>query len=185
MVKLWYYKERNFDNAGDYYGKWLLDRLGVPNEFSMQPDIITVGSILNRRFTNNNFLVWGSGYHNPDEQFRGETTNRICAVRGKLSRAKTPYKNIPVGDPGILAGLLQIPTTTKKYKFGIISHYWDIDEFKKLEPEVKVIDMRTNDICSLLDEINECEFIFSSSLHGIIFSHSLGIPAVHLENKPL
>ena len=42
--------------------------------------------------------------------------------------------------------------------------------------------MATNDIEHVIDQICECDFIFSSSLHGIIFSHSLGIPAIHLEN---
>lgn len=45
--------------------------------------------------------------------------------------------------------------------------------------------MATNNIEKLANSINKCNFTFSSSLHGIIFSHSLGIPSVHLENKML
>ena len=45
--------------------------------------------------------------------------------------------------------------------------------------------MGTNDIENIANSINKCNFIFSSSLHGIIFSHSLGIPAIHLENRIL
>lgn len=34
-------------------------------------------------------------------------------------------------------------------------------------------------------EISKCKFIYSSSLHGLIFAHSLGVPAKHLEINPL
>lgn len=45
--------------------------------------------------------------------------------------------------------------------------------------------MGNNKIEEIANSINKCNFILSSSLHGIIFSHSLGIPAVHLERKML
>lgn len=45
-----------------------------------------------------------------------------------------------------------------------------------------IINMNTKNIEEIANSINKCNFIFSSSLHGIIFSHNLGIPAVHLEN---
>ena len=45
--------------------------------------------------------------------------------------------------------------------------------------------MNNNDVEKTLTEINKCDFICSSSLHGIIFAHSYGIPAVHVELKEL
>ena len=45
--------------------------------------------------------------------------------------------------------------------------------------------MASNNIEKLGNSINKYKFIFSISLHGIIFSHSLGIPAIHLEYKEL
>ena len=48
-----------------------------------------------------------------------------------------------------------------------------------------IINMATNDVETIIDKINECEFIFSSSLHGIIFAHAYGIPAIHIECNPL
>lgn len=41
--------------------------------------------------------------------------------------------------------------------------------------------MGINNIEHIANSINKYNFIFSSSLHGIIISHSLGIPAIHLE----
>lgn len=43
--------------------------------------------------------------------------------------------------------------------------------------------MKTDDIESLVDDIISCDIIVSSSLHGIIFSHSYGVPAYHVEFK--
>ena len=43
-----------------------------------------------------------------------------------------------------------------------------------------IIDICTDDFNHLFEEILSCEFIISSSLHGIIFAHSFGIPAFHI-----
>lgn len=91
----------------------------------------------------------------------------------------------------MLLSYIYKPVTTKKYKYGIVTHFDDYEYFKQFEtPECPVINMgMAKDseqlFYELIDKINECEFVFSSSLHGLIFSHSLGIPAVHLENKML
>ena len=50
---------------------------------------------------------------------------------------------------------------------------------------VQAINIKTNDIDYLFQCINECEFILSSSLHGIIFAHSFGIPAIHIKHIEL
>ena len=45
--------------------------------------------------------------------------------------------------------------------------------------------MDTPDLDGLFKVINECEFILSSSLHGIIFSHSFQLPALHVVHNDL
>ena len=68
----------------------------------------------------------------------------------------------------------------KQYKIGIIPHY--VDEYKVRRMyggEFHIISMVTSDIEKLADDILSCDLIVSSSLHGIIFSHSLGVPAYH------
>lgn len=45
--------------------------------------------------------------------------------------------------------------------------------------------MGINNVGFIGNEINKCNFIFSSSLHDIIFSHCLGIPSIHYENLEL
>lgn len=43
--------------------------------------------------------------------------------------------------------------------------------------------MGVNNVEKVANEINKCHFTFLISLHGIIFSHSLGFPAIHIKKK--
>lgn len=194
MIKTWYYntKADNLFNAGDMFGPYLLKQFGIDFEKSEDPDFMSVGSIMVHAKPHT--LVWGSGSHNQGDYFRYNDKRQILAVRGKLTQQSMlfdfnkkwdfGYKCV-IGDPGLLLSKVYTPKTTKKYKFGIISHYTDYSDFKKFEtPNMPVINMLGR-VEEIADKINECEFVFSSSLHGIIFAHSLGIPAVHIENKPL
>lgn len=93
---------------------------------------------------------------------------------------------IALGDPGLLLSRFFKPKTIKSYNICIISHYIDFEFFKKTyENKLYIINMGINNIEEIANSINKCNFTFSSSLHGIIFSHSLGIPSVHLENNLL
>lgn len=45
--------------------------------------------------------------------------------------------------------------------------------------------MQTNDVEHILDEICCSDLVLSTSLHGIIFAHSFGVPAYHIvANSP-
>ena len=86
-------------------------------------------------------------------------------------------------DPGLMVSkLYDFGKVEKKYKIGIIPHYIDEDRIKKkYGKQYHIISMRTCDVQMVCRKIMECEIILSSSLHGIIFSHSLGVPAYHIE----
>lgn len=186
MIKAYYYKVRK--NAGDYYGWWLLHKM-LPNEkikFSYHPDIICCGSIIDLKFPKKT-VCWGCGIHNKDNK-PPYTYNKKAyyAVRGKLTAKRLGLKNIPVGDPGTLAPLFYSKPQKKKYKYAIIAHNKDYRKLhKKFGKKCLVISAKTNDIESFFDQINQCEFIFSSSLHGLIFSHAFGVPALHIEYNKL
>jgi exopolysaccharide biosynthesis predicted pyruvyltransferase EpsI len=87
-----------------------------------------------------------------------------------------------VGDPGLLASRFYRKKNKKLYKYGVIPHMIDAAFIKtiKLPKDACVIDICTDNFDTLFKQINQCEFILSSSLHGIIFSHSFGIPAFHI-----
>ena len=202
-IKVWYFRN---NNAGDIFTAYLLRKLGYnPIWTDKDPELICAGSILEasplkllESKQKNSVKIIGSGLHNKGSKPFTYNMNNFLAVRGKLtieSMTRLP-RDTTVGDTGLLLSRIYKPKTDKKYKIGIITHFVDYNHIKETCPQefkgsnIKIINMLLPDETDssfekLFDEINECEFIFSSSLHGIIFAHSLGIPAYHIEDKPL
>lgn len=183
MLNVYYWNGR--PNAGDYFTAWLLDKMNIEFKHSIRANLCITGSILNGSQTTN-AKIWGCGFHNAEEKKKFDRKN-IYAVRGKLTLHNLGFSDVVTGDPGILASYFYKSKSIKKYKFGIIPHYVDEDFFNSISiPSfVKVIKISTNNIDKLLDDINECEFILSSSLHGIIFAHSYHIPAMRIKVREL
>jgi exopolysaccharide biosynthesis predicted pyruvyltransferase EpsI len=76
----------------------------------------------------------------------------------------------------------------QKYDIGIICHYMDEQKVREKygdDPNHIVISMRTTDIQKLAYTICQCKLTVSSSLHGIVFSHSLGVPCYHISLSEL
>lgn len=134
-----------------------------------------IGSIL--QWIKNNSEVWGAGYITDQEKVI--VPSKIYAVRGPNTRDVYLSKNIPCpevyGDPALLFPLIYHPAKQKKYKFGIIPHYYDYDnpwiELMRKREDVLIIDLMVRyDYKKVIDQILECENILSSSLHGVIIS---------------
>ena len=177
-------------NAGDYFGRWLAEKMGYRITFTYSPKLVICGSILQTKYVKKNAKIWGVGFHDYNQRtyIKNLNPNNFYAIRGKLSLNKLnlSISDITLGDPGLLLSRFFTPTSKKKYDFCIISHFVDYNVLKKrFSKKYFIIRMNTSNIEEVANSINKCYFIFSSSLHGIIFSHSLGIPAVHLENKIL
>lgn len=145
--------------------------------------ILTAGSILN--VSKSNCIVWGSGIIQKNDFIRG---GDFRAVRGKISQKRLEelgHKTTKIfGDPALLLPLIYKPKVNKKYFLGVIPHVWDYDEFHKLidsQKDILLINLRNN-VEHVIDEINSCERIISTSLHGLIVSHAYGIPAIWFTN---
>lgn len=190
IIKYYSPATKTVDNVGDIFTKYLLQWMGHTSVYSCNPDIIGAGSILGfPAIKNKKLKVWGSGFLNEDDISFSTNSINFFAVRGKLTAKKLNLKNITIGDPGILASHFYTPKVTKKYKFGIITHFTDYEYIKSIAGEDfpypiinTFIPNNEQSVKEFFNKINECEFIFSSSLHGIIFSHSYGIPAIHIKN---
>jgi pyruvyltransferase len=69
---------------------------------------------------------------------------------------------------------------TRKYRLGIVPHYVDkgSPEVERLRasPDVRIIDIEGG-ILEVIDQINSCENVVSSSLHGMIVADAYGIPS--------
>ena len=84
-----------------------------------------------------------------------------------------------MGDPALLAPLIYIAKSEKKYTLGIIPHYLHYEEtIKKLNSSEILIINLLDDIEKVIEDVYSCEKIISSSLHGIIIGHAYGVPSL-------
>lgn len=140
--------------------------------------ILGAGSIMS--VARNNSIIWGTGI-----MFNNATFNKpkkILSVRGPLTRKKCLEQGYQCpeiyGDIGLILAYFYNPKLTKKYKIGIIPHYIDFDKcnelFANCSDQIKIIDI-TNPVEEVINDIVQCHFIMSTSLHGIIAAHAYNI----------
>jgi len=157
-----------------------------------QADIVATGSILQDLPPDYEGAVWGTGLI--FERLRANIPDAdVRCVRGHLTAARVNGGLVDpvVGDTGLLVDKLPFPRTgEKQYDVGIIPHYVDEDNHGVAEWLGKQLWNATSiDICGrvpdVLRAISECRFVLSSSLHGLIFADSLGVPNawIVLSNK--
>lgn len=183
-------KKRNFGDELNYYllreltGKHIAGYYNICH-IRQRSDLMFIGSLV-EEFTTSNSIIWGSGAISGDKVMRHKPA-KVCAVRGKLTRQYLLSQGVDCpeiyGDPALLLPMVYQPNIEKKYKIGLIPHIHDLENpiVKKLLISNLVHLIRFNDYGdwhSVIDEINQCEMIASSSLHGLIISDAYNIPNV-------
>ena len=148
------------------------------------PSVYLIGSILHLiRYPNS--IVWGSGLVN-ESLLPTIQPLHILAVRGPLTRkvlTEHGYDCPAVyGDPALLLPYYYFPKNArKKYRIGFIPHYVDEDKEELVkftnDYSVKIIHMSGyKGWKTVIDQILSCEYIVSSSLHGLIIAEAYHIP---------
>ena len=133
-------------------------------------------------------IVWGSGCISATAP-PSKKPREVCAVRGPLTRKallELGYSCPEIyGDPALLLPRLYTPHVAVKYRLGIIPHFIDRDipwvHEMSLKSGVKILDIQKVDPESFIDSVAECEYILSSSLHGIIISDAYDVPNMWIE----
>lgn len=153
--------------------------------FPWEINLLGIGSIIS--LGNKHSAIWGSGFLSNKQKFNG---GKIYAVRGKLTNKKLinmGYNGtFTYGDPAMLIPLLIKPSEVKSTEVAIIPHWTETDYFmKKYGMKYKIIDLRTKNVKKVISEITSCNYILSTSLHGIIVSHAYGIPALWIKYHTL
>lgn len=182
------------NNFGDAVNKIFWEKIS-DKKIQYNPNnlhYITTGSIM--CLVKKESIIFGTGFISQSGDIGGNNfqsknsiiynkPHKVIAVRGPLTRNKLIENNIQCpenyGDPLIL-----MPCIYDKYLtinediIGIIPHYIDKGNNnvmilkKNLEEngyKTKIIDIETgNNYSKIIDEINHCKYIISSSLHGII-----------------
>lgn len=145
----------------------------------------TIGMI-----SNNNSIIWGAGLIDEDMMNSVYNIKYICAVRGPKTRQcliENGYDCPAIyGDPALLIPLIYFPEIRKKHKLGVVCHYNDAILLENMgitdNKEIKIINpSKYNHWHDFIDEILSCEYIISSSLHGIIIGEAYKIKTKWIE----
>lgn len=195
MIKLYWCRGKGRNdpgqrNFGDYLSPLLVEMLsGQPVQYAPvhKADMMAIGSIMNRERKARRFFlprklhIWGAGTDAPEHSFSGR--HYYHAVRGEKTREQIDsLKGQPaLGDPGLLAAHWWEGRAkpVKRYRLGVIPHYVDKEHplVAQLAREegVRIIDVFSS-VEEVLRNIQECDFVISSSMHGLIVSDAFGVP---------
>ncbi|GGD00757.1 polysaccharide pyruvyl transferase family protein [Halopseudomonas salina] len=177
-------------NFGDYLSPLIVEMVSgkpVVHASPAHADMIAIGSILSRERKAKRFLIkrklhiWGAGTDSAERIFSGR--HHYHAVRGEKTREQIQgLATMPaLGDPGLLTDRWWSgrPKPEKKYRLGLIPHFVDqqnaaMQDLAKLGG-VRVISV-FDPVEDVARQIQQCDFIASSSMHGLILADSFGIP---------
>lgn len=193
-LKLWYWRygsENEAGNFGDEITKDIILKLFGYNSIWKpvnECEIIGAGSVIESTLneaSNNIINIWGSGFIIPGETYNTSNIKNIhfCAVRGHISRDRLGNPDIVTGDPGLLANIVYKRSSQRSEKIGVVVHYVDEDQLvvQRMKKDDRFIMIDPIDSPqNVVKKITECQLILSSSLHGLVFADSFGIPNAHI-----
>lgn len=180
-IRVYYWKDH--PNFGDLLTPALLKFYGFYPLFFYphRAQLVSTGSLIEHINPDYKGIILGSGAISETANVHFKNA-KILGLRGKLTKSILKINDeITYGDPGLLASNLLKKRSLKKYTIGIVPHYSDLENQiiwklkEKYTSQISIIDVQ-NPPETVLSEIDECEYILSSSLHGLICSDSLGIP---------
>lgn len=132
--------------------------------------------------------VWGSGFGVREGTTERDFSNPlfdIYAVRGHLSLGRIEAdREVAVGDPGLLANKVYPRSERVEGRVGLVYHW-----MHKNDPVVRTLAREGNILLidpsrkpsRVVSDITSCEFVMSTSLHGLIVADSYGIPNAWIE----
>ncbi|WP_338923874.1 polysaccharide pyruvyl transferase family protein (plasmid) [Pseudomonas silesiensis] len=185
--------DQNQQNFGDYLSAQLVE-IFSGREVVYAPidkaEMIAVGSVLGREKKAKQWgfprrlHIWGTGSGNSDDVFSGR--HHYHAVRGLKCKGQIQgLKTQPVvGDPGLLSPWVINKPSGKKISVGLIPHFShhntpEIAALLSAIPNSRIINV-FSPVKQVLEEIASCDFVLSSSLHGLIVADSYHVPNMWL-----
>ncbi|GAB2199068.1 polysaccharide pyruvyl transferase family protein [Sessilibacter sp. MAH4] len=172
-------------NVGDEIGPYLVNKLTgrpvVKSFMGLTNHLVSVGSIVSE--ANYNSIIWGSGFKFPGSKVLSKP-KFISSVRGPLTRTLLSKQGINCpsrfGDPALVMPLFfQSELIAQRGVIGVVLHYHHQDKKYLFEDsKFKIINVSTKNVEHFIDQLQECEYVISSSLHGLIISDAYSIPNV-------
>jgi pyruvyltransferase len=179
-------------NFGDALTPWLIRRLAGRYPRFVMPDdprakFFVCGSIV--ALAGPGCTVWGAGLINSDDAV--SPAARFLAVRGPRTRARALAcgADCPAvyGDPALLLPRLHAPQSVSRQEPGLVAHFSDrprLDAAWVAAQGLRLIDIQ-QDTETVIDQVASCEWVMSSSLHGLIVAHAYGVPALWVRLRDL
>jgi pyruvyltransferase len=191
-IRLYWHRQYRNPNFGDEISPKIVEMLASSRVVHADPltcRMASTGSILwkviagyMKERRSDPLLVWGSGLMQPI-RLSVPTTVTIAAVRGPLTRYSLPNAPVmPLGDPGLFAReLFESVRVEKRIRVGLIPHQGEkntpiLAEVAAALPGCELISINGPNITDVARSMKSCDFIVSSSLHGLIVADSFGIP---------
>jgi pyruvyltransferase len=143
--------------------------------------IMMAGSIL--PFANEHTVVWGTGFMHRQSTMEG-IPKKIVAVRGPLTLKRLQELGfdgkVVFGDPTMVLQLrpIAISSVGDEYEHGVIPHYIDRKLVEGWPDDILFIDIQERDFDKIYQQINMCQKIITSSLHGLILADIFEKPAL-------
>lgn len=209
MSKVYKVAYANIDNAGDLLNIYIMKNIfgiNIKASNALTAEIIGIGShlselqsvdklskkIAQKMLSTKHTYVWSTGFLNEEKKNEKpffKNNIEFCAVRGELTKKRVERMigkklNICCGDGGLLTERMFKKPIEKKYLIGIIPHFreYGIPDFEMLYSKYSnsvIIDLRANPL-EVYKQIASCEYVLSSSLHGLIIADSFHIPNMHI-----
>lgn len=150
-------------------------------------DVVSVGSVLNAyAAVKSEALVLGSGIREPAEMSGHIQIDRVLAVRGRLTQKHLSLEDeVTLGDPGLAISRLVGPSSARGMTDLLIPHFGVLNSARGRSAIQRGraaglrIALPNLSPLAIAREISKSRSVVTSSLHAVIFAHSLGIP-VHL-----
>jgi len=158
-------------------------------------DCVSIGSVIDKvlkkkwkRLLRLNFkpiTILGTGSIGSNIITKNHNLN-ILSLRGPLTNNLfNNINNLILCDPGIIISSL-IKKPIKRFTWGIIPHVFEknlaiLKEMQNTNRNCIIIDPSNNNPLETATLIASCNFIISSSLHGLIAADSLNIPHVWMK----
>lgn len=155
-----------------------------------QAEVLAVGSILEFFVDHdgrNDVLVWGAGLRaQPGSTERASAirsgAGSFLAVRGPLTRASLGLPDSTVtADPGVLVSRL-VTRPARRRGTGFLPHFrsWATLDGRRALARARAegvsIITPSDTVPRVLEQVAALDFLYTSSLHGLVAAHALGVP---------
>jgi pyruvyltransferase len=176
----------NKKNVGDLINEYIIPKISGREIYKVEsnwfPHLRAVGSVVGSSGFNS--YIWGGGSIDGKEPIHSLDPKKIFALRGLLTEKVIEKKigkkiNVPLGDPALLMPRFYFPNVEKKSNVGIIPHFSDDRVVRELlnqvNADVELISV-SQDPEQFVTQLLGCNYVISSSLHGLILADAYGIP---------